>query len=415
MNTFERPYLAELDIRLQEEPTSIIIVAGPRQCGKTTLVKQALKRSERPSSYLSADEPPKSVSEDINAASPLLYPERDVPWLVHEWESARNKAKHSERGFILVLDEAHRIRGDWSKAVKGLWDRDRWEGTPLHVVLLGSAPWLMQKGQSESLMGRFETIHLPHWSFQEMKQAFHFTLDQYIYFGGYPHGALLINNEARWRNYIRDSLVQPVMKRDVLALQQVNKPALLQQLFAYACEYSGQVLSYNKMLGPLQDAGNTVTLAHYLELLSNVELVRGLQKYAHGTVAQRRSSPKFTVFNTALISAFSGYSFAEAKADRSHWGRLVESAVGAHLCNSASSDIAVHYWREESMEVDFVVKLGRRLVAVEVKSGHRQRATPGLDEFARKYEPTCRVVIGTGGMSLEDFLSSPVHSLFGVP
>ena len=348
-----------------------------------------------------------AFSTDIPLSSEL-----DIPWLVQAWENARKEAQRSDRGFILVLDEIHHVRGNWSRAVKGLWDKDRQEGLPLHVVLLGSAPWLMQKGLSESLMGRFETITLPHWSFPEMTAAFGFTLDEYVYFGGYPGGAPFIRDEARWRNYILNGLVEPVLERDVLALEKVKKPALLRQLFAFGSEYSGQILPYNKMLGQLQDAGNTVTLAHYLELLTHVGLIRGLHKYAGKTVAQRRSSPKLVALNTALVSALTGYTFAEAKADRSHWGRLVESAVGAHLCNTASPEMDIYYWRQGITEVDFVVRLGRRLVAVEVKSGSRHRSVRGLDAFVGKYSDARGIVVGTGGIPLEAFLSNSARNLF---
>ncbi len=423
MDLYSRPHLATLKSRLSEEPRLLINIAGPRQCGKTTLVRQALDSVDRPGEYLSADEPvvpfsghpsgrrPSRLS--ATAADVRLLFEPDILWLVQAWENARKEAQGSDNGFILVLDEIQHVQGNWSRTVKGMWDRDRQEDLPLHVVLLGSAPWLMQKGLSESLMGRFETIRLPHWSFPEMAAAFGFSLDEYVYFGGYPGGAPFIRNEDRWRDYILDGLVMPVLERDVLALDRVKKPALLRQLFAFGCEYSGQILSYTKMVGQLQDAGNTTTLAHYLDLLAQVGLLRGLQKHTGGqAIAQRRSSPKFVVLNTALMSALSEYTFAEAKADRSHWGRLVESAVGAHLCNTASSEMEVYYWREKTSEVDFVVRRGRRRIAVEVKSGSRRRSVSGLDAFVDKFPKVRPLIVGTGGMPLKTFLSTPARNLF---
>ena len=282
------------------------------------------------------------------------------------------EAKRSERGFVLVFDEIQKIP-NWSETVKGLWDADRHEGLPLHVVVLGSAPLLMQRGLSESMLGRFETIRLPHWSFAEMSEAFGFDLDHYIYFGGYPGAASLIREQRRWREYILGSIIEPNIERDILAMERVDKPALLKRLFEFGAEISGQILAYDKMLGQIQDAGNTTTLARYLDLLSKAGLLTGLWP---NTPEERTAAglpvPKLNVLNTALMSVHSGYTFEEAKADRSFWGRLVESAVGAHLFNTGTPEVRLHYWRERSLEVDFVLEYGRKLVAMEVKSGsHR--------------------------------------------
>lgn len=225
-----------------------------------------------------------------------------------------------------------------------------------------------------------------------------------------------MRDEPRWRRYVLDSLVETTISRDVLLLSRVDKPVLLRRLFELGCRYSGQILSYTKMLGQLQDAGNSTTLAHYLELLASAGMLGGLSKYAGAAVRQRGSSPKLQVFNTALMSAQSGYSLAEARADREYWGRLVESAVGAHLINAATAgECEVFYWRERSLEVDFVVRAGRTLTAIEVKSSRAastQRATraqPGLTAFADLFEPTRRLLIGGDGIALEAFLSRPVE------
>ena len=420
MRLVERPQLATLETRLKEEPRAIICILGPRQCGKTTMVRQALDRTDLPSLYLSADEPEAAFTAGSSVLAAGLpgfkaeYAEaeaRDRPWLVQHWDIARSAAKLSPGGFILALDEIHYIQG-WSRTIKGLWDKDRWDGTPLHVVLLGSTPWLMQHGLNESLMGRFEVIRLPHWSYTEMARAFGFTLDEYIYFGGYPGAAPFIREGLRWRTKILDSYVRPVLERDVPSLRRVRKPALFRQVFELGCTYSGQVLSYNKMLGSLQAAGNTDTLADYLELLSQIELVRGLRHYSETHLGRRRRNPKLTVLNTALMSAICDHSFTEAKSDRSHWGRLVESAVGAHLCNSSDADMGVYYWREANLEVDFVVRLGRRRLAIEVKSGQRLRYAEGLAAFTRKVERATTILVGTGGMPLSEFFSMPARDLF---
>ena len=425
MTVYERTQKSTLLERLDEKPRRLIVVTGPRQTGKTTLVLQVLKRIDRQSRYLSADEPdtvtlppvPGAESDAIGgpgqAAIPLVY-ERGTRWLVRQWEQARMDADQSARGFVLALDEVQKIP-NWSETVKGLWDADRRHGRPLHVILLGSAPLLMQRGMSESLAGRYETVHLTHWSFPEMSAAFGFDLPSYIYFGGYPGGASLVQAQRRWCAYITEALVEPNIERDILAMQRVDKPALLKRLFELGTEFSGQILSYNKMLGQLQDAGNTTTLARYLDLLSTAGLITGLPKYAAAAHRRRASSPKLNALNTALITAHSGYTFEEAKADRSYWGRLVESAVGAHLFNSGTPAYLVHYWRENSREVDFVLERGRRVVAFEVKSGSRRSNLSGLKMFAERFDVSDSIVVGEGGITLSEFLSTPAPEWLGDP
>ena len=332
----------------------------------------------------------------------------DSEWLVRQWELARVESDRSDRGFVLVLDEIQKIP-NWSETVKGLWDADRLAGRQLHVVLLGSAPLLMQQGLTESLAGRFETIQLTHWSYSEMAAAFGFDLETYIYFGGYPGAALLVAQENRWRDYVSGSLVETSIDRDVLAMQRIDKPALIRRLFELGAGYSGQILSYTKMLGSLQDAGNTTTLARYLDLLSKVGLLAGLPKYA-SHLHRRASSPKLNVLNTALMSASSEYTFQQAKADRSYWGRLIESAVGAHLLNTLPHPIRLHYWRHNAYEVDFVIGRAGRIAAIEVKSGNRRAKLSGLDEFEKQFQnerqSIRRLVIGEGGVTLPEFLAA---------
>ncbi|MFG0318545.1 MAG: ATP-binding protein [Planctomycetota bacterium JB042] len=297
----------------------------------------------------------------------------------------------------------------WSESVKRLWDEDTKEGRPLQVVLLGSAPLLMRQGLTESLAGRFEVLHLPHWSFSEMRQAFGFSLERFLFFGGYPGAAPLADEPDRWRRYLLDSLIETTISRDVLLMTRVDKPALLRRLFELACRYSGQVLSFTKMLGQLQDAGNTTTLAHYLDLLAGAGMVTGLQKYAGEAVRRRGSSPKLQVLNTALMTAQSGSTPAEASADRSFHGRLVESAVGAHLANAAAAgECELFYWRERSREVDFVVRSGRSVLALEVKSGRSPSALPGLAAFTEAFSPRRTLLVGGDGVPLDEFLERPV-------
>lgn len=418
MSSFQRTQISTLLSRLHEDPKWLIVVAGPRQIGKTTLVRQALEQLDLPSRYLSVDEPeptalrlpadlPSDGQEEIVHASDV----RDAAWLTRQWERARVDARQSQGGFVLAFDEIQKIP-NWSETVKGLWDADRHDGLPLHVVVLGSAPLLMQRGLSESMLGRFETIRLPHWSFTEMSEAFGFDLDRYIYFGGYPGAASLVREQRRWREYILGSIIEPNIERDILAMERVDKPALLKRLFELGAEMSGQILAYDKMLGQIQDAGNTTTLARYLDLLSRAGLLTGFGKYAGGAYRRRASSPKLNVLNTALMSVHSGYTFEEAKADRSFWGRLVESAVGAHLFNTGTPEVRLHYWREGSFEVDFVLEHGRKLVALEVKSGPRREKTVGMDEFKTRFSPRRSLLVGEGGIPIAEFLSTSAMDWF---
>jgi predicted AAA+ superfamily ATPase len=278
------------------------------------------------------------------------------------------------------------------------------------VVLLGSAPLLVARGLSESLAGRFEVLYLPHWSYAEMRDAFGWSVEQYLFYGGYPGAAPLIEEPRRWGRYIIDSLIETTLARDVLLLSRVDKPAVLRRLFELACRYSGQVLSYTKMLGQLHDAGNVTTLAHYLDLLAGAGMVTGLQKYAGDVARQRGSSPKLQVLNTALLTAQSGLTFSEARADPEFWGRLTESAVGAHLAGSAAAgDLKLFYWRDRNREVDFVVQAGRQLTAIEVKSGRSPEAHPGTAAFVEAFRPQRALLVGGDGIAVEEFLSRPAQ------
>jgi hypothetical protein len=388
---FQRPQGALLARRLREPRRFIQVVAGPRQVGKTTLVQQVAEAAGLPVRFASADEPTL----------------RDARWIAEQWEAARLAT--GPRGGILVLDEVQKAPG-WPEAVKRLWDEDTRARRTLKVVLLGSAPLLVQQGLTESLAGRFEILRLPHWSLPEMRAAFGFATEQYLYFGGYPGAAPLASEPDRWRRYVLDALVETTIARDVLLLSRVDKPALLRRLFELGCRYSGQVLSYTKMLGQLQDAGNTTTLAHYLQLLAGAGMLTGLPKYAGSAVRQRGSSPKLQAMNTALMTAQVALSPAETLADRDVHGRLVESAVGAHLANAAACGIGeVFYWRERNHEVDFVVRAGRRLTAIEVKSGRRREMPAGMEAFVKAFRPGRTLLVGGDGIAVEEFLSHPVE------
>lgn len=412
---FERSQIHILRQRLDELPRFMIVVVGPRQVGKTFLVRQVL--SVYPSTFVAADQILPEVIDPFGGqtSNSLTLTKAGSPptgeWLVHQWMQARTKTKRQPEGgcHVLAIDEIQKIPR-WSEVVKGLWDADRAENLPLHIVLLGSSPWLMQKGLTESLAGRYEPIPLSHWSYGEMQAAFDFSLEEYLYFGGYPGSAHLIREEGRWRQYIRSALIQRNIELDILQMTRIDKPALLKALFELGCgAYSGQIIAFDKLRGQLIDAGNTTTLAHYLHLLSQAGLLTGLSKFAVQAFRKRASSPKLNAHNTALISALAGYTFAEALGDRSYWGRLVESAVGAHLINTASDDCQVGYWRESPNEVDFVLTNGRKILAIEVKSGAKFAAPKGLEVFVGKFKEAQTLIVGEGGVALSEFLSHPAE------
>ncbi|MCY4655315.1 MAG: ATP-binding protein [Gammaproteobacteria bacterium] len=414
MAEFQRKQVTTLLSRLAEEPHAIIAVFGPRQTGKSTLVRQALRQCGRPNSMFILDAPTREsdyVLEDHLNDRPQ---KPDFRWLVEVWREARKKADTHPKGFVLVLDEIQVIP-DWSSIVKGLWDEDRAEDRNLHVVILGSAPLLIQSGLSESLTGRIERLKVSHWSFPEMAQAFDWDLQKYVYFGGYPGSVRFINEEVRWKEHVINSIIEPITQREFLAMTRVRKPALLQNVFTLATQYSGQILAYSKMLGQLHDAGNATTLANYLSLLATVGAVGGLQKYSDPNQRIRASSPKLLVYNNALMSVNANYTFESAQADRSHWGRLTESAVGAHILNSTTVDIRAYYWRESPYDVDFVLTRGPHKIAIEVTSGRKIGKQPGLNEFQEKYKADRVIIISEKHTPLVEFLSMPLERWFDNP
>ena len=401
MNYIRKQYHT-LKARMLEPRRFMQVLAGPRQVGKSTLVGQVLQNISIPHSLESAD-----------AVDP-----KDSDWIHRVWEGARTTMiLRGETERLLVIDEIQKI-DNWSEVVKREWDADTHQHVNLKVVLLGSSRLLLKRGLTESLAGRFELIRLGHWSYKEMHDAFGVALDEYIYLGGYPGAAHLIGDEKRWRKYIKDSLVAPAIEKDVLMTSNIYKPALMKQLFELGCGYSAEILSMTKLMGQLQDAGNVTTLASYLELLDQCELLTGLQKYAQDDARKRSSIPKYQVYNNALLTAYKGRSFLTDRTDTMLWGRWVESAVGAHLLSMAEeAGYQVYYWREtasnkadKDKEVDFIIVNKGEVTAIEVKSGRRGMNT-GLPDFAKRFQPKRSFIVGTGGVSLEDFLSSDIELL----
>jgi predicted AAA+ superfamily ATPase len=390
----ERVHLQQVKKRVQEPRRFIQVITGPRQVGKTTLVRQLAAQIKLDSLFLSAD------GQDALGQG----------WLASQWEAARLKMDQSGNAFLLIIDEIQKI-DHWCEQVKTLWDEDTHAERDLRVLLLGSSRLLMQRGLTESLAGRFELTQMGHWSLTEMQQAFGWLPEQYAWFGGYPGSASLIGDEVRWKDYIRHALIEPAISRDILMMTRVDKPALLKKLFELGCLYSGQILSYTKLIGQLQDAGNTTTLSHYLSLLDTSGLLGGLEKFAGDVIRKRSSSPKFQVDNTALISGQSDQRFDQIKQDPKAWGRVVESAVGAHLINASNEGyFSLYYWREGDHEVDFVLEKAGRLLAIEVKSGAVKNQS-GLSTFIKKFNPGKTLLISPEGLSWQEFLLIPPAQL----
>jgi uncharacterized protein len=393
---FERSELQILKNRIIEPRRYIQVVMGPRQVGKTTLVSQLFDQMIIPGLFESAD--------GVAAGNSL--------WLEQIWDTARFKMKtQSINEFLLIIDEIQKI-SNWSETVKKQWDHDTLGGINLKVILLGSSRLLLQHGLTESLAGRFENIYLPHWTFPEMAEAFGWDADTFAWFGGYPGSAGLIDDEIRWKRYIRDSLIETSISKDILMLTRIDKPALLKNLFELGCSYSGQILSFTKMQGQLQDAGNTTTLAHYLKLLDTAGLLGGLEKYSAGIIRKRSSSPKFQVYNNALISALRPVTFSEIRENPGEWGRIAESAVGAYLINETTRyGFQLYYWRERNDEVDFILEFKGKIIAIEVKSGNAGNIT-GMEAFSHKYGPFKTYFIDNKGIPWHQFIKINPLELF---
>lgn len=393
---YKRSEYKTIKSRLEEPRRFIQVIVGPRQIGKSTVVKQVLKDIEAPYLFYSADDVPAS-----NRA-----------WIADCWEAARSIKdikKYSE--FILVIDEIQKI-ANWSEIVKKEWDSDTFNDCDIKVLLLGSSRVLLEKGLSESLAGRFEEIRMSHWSYKEMRDAFNLSLSEYMYYGAYPGAVSLIGDYERFQQYIQSAIIDSTINKDILMDTPVGKPALLRQTFELGAAYSGELLSLNKMLGTLQDAGNTSTLVSYLNLLNDSGLLCGLQKFSIDMARRKASIPKLQVYNNALKLAYLNTSFENALTDRHLWGRIFESGIGSYLLNQAFKHrFDVFYWRNRNMEVDYILKRGNSVVAIEVKSNSEQR-TEGLEVFRHSFSPKAAFIVGDGGIPPEEFMTMDINSLF---
>ena len=384
---YQRKYYDIIKERIEEERIAIQVIAGPRQVGKSTVVGQVLDDIAIP-----------YISETADGIDP-----NNTEWISTVWANARSimeVRKHKE--FLIVIDEIQKIN-NWSEFVKKEWDYDTRNNINIKVILLGSSRLLIKKGLTESLAGRYELIRMGHWSFTEMRDAFGFDINQYIYYGGYPQGAKYIKNEKRWKDYIKDSIIEPIVSKDILMTTTIYRPAF---------DYSGEILSLTKMLGQLNDAGNVTTLSNYIDLLNDCQAVTKLHKFANDNARKFNSVPKYQVYNTALMSANTGRGFEKEYTDSKRWGRWAESAVGAYLVGNADEyGYQVYYWREDDQEMDFVLEKKGKTIAIEVKSGRRS-TNDGISVFSKKFSPKLAFVVGSGAMSFEDFFTMDFGILF---
>lgn len=393
---YKRAEYSTITSRLKEPRKFIQVVMGARQIGKSTVVKQVLQDWDTPFLFYSADNVPASNSA----------------WISNCWAAARSQQKSNGwASILLVIDEIQKIP-NWSEVVKKEWDDDTFHDRDIKVLLLGSSRVLLEKGLSESLAGRFEEIRMSHWSYREMRECFGMSLEQYLFFGGYPGAATLANDTDRFQQYIQSSIIEASINKDILMDTPISKPALLRQTFELGAAYSGSLLSLNKMLGSLQDAGNTATLAGYINLLNESGLLCGLQKFCIDTARRKASIPKLQVYNNALKTVYCPLSFEQAIIDRKVWGNIFESGIGAYLVSQAFIHrFEVFYWRERNDEVDFILRKNGTVVAIEVKS-NAEKQTEGLNKFRMLFNPQSSFIVGDGGINTEEFLCMDIRSLF---
>lgn len=373
----------ELLQRVNEKVKFIQILAGPRQVGKTTAVKQIEKSVNFPCLYFSAD------SNYLN----------ELAWVETAWLQGRALLNENKKA-LLILDEVQQIE-NWQQKVKELWDNDRLEKRELHVIITGSSALLLKKG-TESLAGRFEKLEMLQWSFSEMKEAFDYSLEDFILMGGYPASAIFKQDEQRWKSYIQESLIETIVTKDILALKRVNKPSLLRQFFFLICSYPAQIVALNNFLGQLQDAGNVTTLSEYAELLKSAFLIECLFKWSGSNISTKNSKIKWIINDNAFISAQNSLDFNSIK-NSNIYGNFVENAVISHLNKLLKNNF---YWRERNLEVDLVSLHNSKLYSMEIKSGNRIRSKNGLQKFKEKYPEAISVIIGASGISIEEVLTA---------
>jgi uncharacterized protein len=374
------PVIDELNHNLVNSPQFLQVILGPRQVGKTTSVLLFLKSYQTTHHYVSADKVFGKGHE----------------WLLENWQKARTDSA------LLVIDEIQKIE-NWSEVVKKLWDEEKLRAKPIKCILLGSSSLDIQKGLTESLTGRFQLLRMHHWNAQESARGFDISFEDYLQIGGYPGSYAFSNDRKQWVDYIQHSVIETVIEKDILLNHTVKSPALFRQAFELLMSYPAQEISYTKLLGLLQGKGNTDLIKNYLRLYEGAFLVKALEKFSTNKLKVRSSSPKILPLCPAFY--YAGIQAPYSSAERGH---VFEMVVGAQLVRTGAP---LYYWREKNDEVDYVVKVGRKIYAIEVKSGKRERST-GLEAFQKKFPTSKCVIINTENYI--KFEASPIEFMDSV-
>lgn len=360
-------FINNLDRNLKSENKLIQVILGPRQVGKTTTILNYLETNYNEKAiYVSADKVFQS----------------NALWLQEQWQKAQIEKK------LLVIDEIQKCE-NWAEVIKSLWDQAKLQKKQIQCVLLGSSSLEIQKGLTESLTGRFQLITTYHWNYSESKDGYDLSFEDFLKFGGYP-GSYPFIKDQEWINYVRNSIITTVIEKDILQYQNVKSPSLFKQAFDILMAYPAQEISYTKLLGQLQDKGNTDLIKYYIRLYEGAFLIKALEKFSNKAVITKSSTPKILPLAPCLyyLTILDSYSPEEK-------GRVFELLVGAQLVRTGEE---LYYWREKNNEVDYVLKRGKKIWAIEVKSGYKKNSK-GLDAFKKKF-PTAKLVI----ITLENYL-----------
>ena len=375
MSHIARFFENTLDQRLSEKPEKIQVILGPRQVGKTTGVLHLLSTRYKKTNY-----------EYFECEDGI----KESNWLHQKiQDSLITKSK------IIVFDEIQKI-DNWADQIKLIWDRNRRSKTPFHLVLLGSSSIEISQGLGDSLAGRFELIPAYHWNFNETHKISQMDFNDYLRYGGYPGSYPLLKDKKRFNKYVQDSLFETVVMKDILRFVQIKKPALFRQTFILASQYPAQEVSYNKLLGQLQDAGNVDQVKNYLDHFAQAFLIRLIFKWSE-TQGSRTSSPKLIPTANVFTQLFSTTELTQEQL-----GRVFESTVGNRLCENFDQ---VYYWREGKFEVDFIVVHNKQIYAIEVKS--KNRKSQGMTEFKKRYPKALSLYIHTENYL--EFEKNPLH------
>ena len=378
--TINLPFLKQLDVNIAAKNSLIQVIIGPRQVGKTTTILNYLEQHlKNKAHYVSADQ--------IFHSTPQ--------WVEEQWRFAHQQNK------MLIIDEIQKCE-NWPEIIKSLWDEFKRKKIELKCVLLGSSSLQIQKGLTESLTGRFQLIYAYHWNYKESHDGYGLNFEQYLKFGGYP-GSYQFLNTQNWESFVKNSIVSTVIEKDILQYSTVKSPTLFKQAFEILISYPAQEISYTKLLGQLQNKGNVELIKYYIRLYEGAFLVRSLEKFSNKKIKIKTSSPKILPMAPCLyfLNILDEYSSEER-------GHAFELLVGTQLVRTGHE---LYYWREGKYEVDYILKKGKKIWAIEVKSG-RNKTTSGLQKFRDEYPHSSAVLISPD--NYQEFEKDPMAYLEAV-